>query len=798
VIAAIRFGFSVACVAVLFSACTPKKPGLHEAVEIIRDSIGINHIYAKNEHDLFYAQGYAAATDRLFQFEMWRRQATGTVAEILGPRELNRDIGARLFRFRGNLDAEFNHYHPRGKEIITAFTEGINARIAEVLANPGELPLEFQLLNLTPGYWTPEVVISRHQGLLGNIDEEVTLGRATALAGADKIKSLLTFEPGEARLHLDTALYREALFDSIIYLYRAFRQPLRFRPEDVARTTSASSVSDAAEQELELAYWVDHPIGDRLIGSNNWIVSGAKSASGQPLLANDPHRALAVPSLRYLVHLHAPGWNVMGAGEPTIPGVSIGHNEHGAWGLTIFTLDGEDLYQYRLHPTKPNHYQKAGQWVPFTEVSDTIAVKGQEPVIVTHRYTHHGPVVFVDTVRLLAYAVRAAWLEPGAAPYLASLRMDQATDWASFQKACTYNRIPGENMIWADRQGNIGWQAAGIAPIRRNWDGLVPVPGDGRYEWVGYLPVDSLPHVFNPAKGYWATANENLAPPGYTHTNAVGYLWATRFRADRIDEVLRGGKALTIVDMQRLQNDYHSLPARELVPLLRGVRINDKKLAFAASTLLDWNFELQPNSVAAGIYVAWERALGRGVWKKQVPLDVQPLIRSVPLNRVIEWLQEPKFVFDGSADKRDAFLLEALAAAVDDLAARLGSDPAQWQYGQEKYHHVRIRHPLSTAVDAATRSQLEIGPLPRGGYGATPGMTSNSDNQSSGASFRMVVNVGDWDATWFTNTPGQSGDPKSPFYKNLFEPWANDRYVRAYFSREKIERAAYEKKVSKP
>jgi penicillin amidase len=782
----------------LLLSCQSEKTSLREPVEIIRDSIGINHIYAQNEHDLFFAQGYAAATDRLFQFELWRRQATGTVAEILGKRELNRDIGARLFRFRGNLDTEFNHYHPHGKEIITAFTDGINARIAEVLANPEQLPLEFKLLNIQPGYWTPDVVISRHQGLLGNIDDEATFGEMVARVGADRVKSLLTFEPGEAHLHLDTALYRDARFDSIIYLYRAFRQPLRFRPEDIVQAAAPAALSDVVRQELNLAYKADHPHADRFIGSNNWIISGAKSASGRPLLANDPHRALAVPSHRYLVHLHAPGWNVIGAGEPTIPGVSIGHNEHGAWGLTVFTLDGEDLYQYQLDPTNLNHYKKEGQWTPFTEVWDTIRVKGEAPVIVTHRYTHHGPVVFIDSVRQLAYAIRAAWLEPGSAPYLASLRMDQATDWASFQKACTYNRIPGENMIWADRQGNIGWQAAGIAPIRPNWDGLVPVPGDGRYEWAGYLPVDSLPHVFNPAQGFWATANENLAPRGYAHTNAVGYLWATRFRADRIHEVLQHNQALTVADMQRLQTDYHSLPARQLVPMLQSLTSKDKRVADARHTLLDWNYELQPNSVAAGVYVAWERALSRGLWKKQVPQEVQGMLGSVPLNRVIEWLQDPTLVFNGSVKKRDAFLLEALAEAVRDLTTRLGSDPTQWYYGQEKYHHVRIRHPLSSAVDAATRAQLEVGPLPRGGYGATPGMTSNSDNQSSGASFRMVVDVGDWDATWFTNAPGQSGDPRSPFYKNLFEMWANDRYVRAYFSREKIERAAYEKKVLRP
>lgn len=787
-----------AVIAMLWFSCEKRETGLLDEVEIIRDSIGINHIYAKNEHDLFFAQGYAAAADRLFQFELWRRQATGTTAEVLGRRALNRDMGARLFRFRGNLEEEFRHYHPNGNAIITAFTEGVNARIAEALEHPEELPIEFKLLNWRPGFWTPEVVISRHQGLLGNIDEEVQLAQAVARVGADKVKSLLTFEPGEAKLQFDSALYRDALFDSIIYLYKAFRAPLRFLPGDLVANADSSPRAEFIGAEQRLAWETDHQKEDKFIGSNNWIVSGARSASGHPLLANDPHRALAVPSLRYMVHLHAPGWNVIGAGEPTIPGVSIGHNDHGAWGLTIFTLDGEDLYQYPLHPSSHRQYKKDGEWVAFTEVQDTILVKGEAPVHITHRYTHHGPVVFMDTVRHLAYAVRAAWLEPGCAPYLASLRMDQATDWTSFQKACTYNRIPGENMIWADRAGNIGWQAAGIAPIRYNWDGLVPVPGDGRYEWAGYLPVDSLPHVFNPPKGYWATANENLAPAGYRYTNAIGYLWATRFRADRIDEVLTANSALRVSDMMRLQTDYTSLPAQKLVPLLLRVKSNEKLTEVVRTALLVWDFRLEPNSVEAGMYVAWERSLNRALWNRQVPEAVQQQIRSVPLNRLIEWLLNPGIVFNGSAAARDGFILACLEAATRELTTRLGADPTRWQYGQEKYHHARIRHPLSTAVDEKTRELLEVGPLPRGGYGSTPGMTSNADNQSSGASFRMVVDVSDWDATWLTNTPGQSGDPRSPFYKNLFERWANDQHVRAYFSRDKVEKAAYQKTVLKP
>src|SRR5581483_7184956 len=219
----------------------------------------------------------------------------------------------------------------------------------------------------------------------------------------------------------------------------------------------------------------------------------------------------------YWVHLVAPGWNVIGGGEPTIPGVSIGHNEFGAWGLTIFATDGEDLYVYRTNPANRRQYWYKGRWEAMRVLRDTIAVKGQAPVRIELAFTRHGPVVYEDSVRHLAYAVRAAWLEPGGAPYLASLRMDQARTWDEFRDACAFSNIPGENMVWADRMGNIGWQAVGIAPIRTNWSGLVPVPGDGRYEWADFLPIKEKPHDFNPQRGFIATANNDLIPRNYPH-----------------------------------------------------------------------------------------------------------------------------------------------------------------------------------------------------------------------------------------------------------------------------------------
>ena len=774
--------------------------GLQQPVEVIRDTYGINHIYAKNEQDLFFAQGYCAARDRLFQFEIWRRQATGTVAEILGPRELKRDIGTRLFQFRGNMKQELNHYHPHGEQIITAYVQGVNAYIEETKKDAKLLPLEFKLLGITPEKWTTAVVISRHQGLLGNLTNELEISRAVASIGADKVNDLIDFEPGKPDLNIDPAINQQLLFDNIIELYDAYRKPINFTPKDlVASANSNWKDYESLAQHDEEATQNFLEREKFSIGSNNWIVDGEHSQSKFPLLANDPHRFITAPSLRYMVHLNAPGWNVVGGGEPEIPGISIGHNDQAAWGLTIFGIDAEDLYVYELNPSNQNQYRYQGQWEDMRTIKDTIHVKGTPDVFVEHKYTRHGPVTYADLKNNKAYAVRCGWLEPGGAPYLASLRMNQATTWEEFREACSYSHIPAENMIWADKKGNIGWQAVGIAPIRKNWSGLVPVPGDGRYEWSGYLPIQSLPYVYNPEKGYWATANENLVPQNYPYRNAVGWEWADSFRADRINEVLGSGRKHSLADMMRLQSDYLSIPARTLIPFLRELKSTDAKVESARAMLLNWNFILDKNSVEAAIYVAWEKKIYANMLTLLVPESARKQIRILELTKTISWIIAPRPEFGvNPVLGRDQFLLTSLKQAVDDLTTTLGSDMKKWNYGQEKYHHALIKHPLSNAVDEATRKKFEAGPLPRGGYGSTPGMTTNENNQLGGASFRIAVDTEDWDKTMFTNTPGQSGDPDSPFYKNLFELWANDKHFPVYFSRSMIEKVATEKLTLNP
>jgi len=766
-------------------------PGLIAPVEIVTDRWGISHVYAENEHDLFFAQGWAAARDRLFQFELWRRRATGTVAEILGPRELERDVGARLFRFRGDMTTEMRHYHERGDTIIPAFVDGVNAWIERTEREPDLLPLEFGLLGIEPGRWTPEVVVSRHQGLVSNVTRELDNARAVAALGAEAVKEL-EYYIGDPDLTIDPAVDVALLDDRILDLYRAHRRPIVFEPEDVAaahRGDRATFERLAAAQPSEIDLERN---GHDAIGSNNWVVHGTRTLSGYPIMANDPHRAQSAPSLRYWVHLVAPGWNVIGGGEPVLPGVSIGHNEHGAWGLTVFGQDNEDLYVYETNPDDPGRYRHLGRWEEMTVIRETIPVRGRGGVEVELKYTRHGPVVFEDPDNHAAYAVAAAWLDYGSAPYLASLRMDQATTWEEFVEACSYSRIPSENMVWADRAGNIGYQAVGVSPIRPNHSGLVPVPGDGRYEWDGFLPIKALPSVVNPPKGYFGTANNYTlldVPARYPHWEALHYTWGDQMRAARVEEVLAAARHMTVVDNMRLMMDELSVAARNLVELLRDLPGLDGRADRARRMLLDWDAVLDRESAAAAVYVSWERELRAAVRRTVVPAAARDYVRSVNTKRLIDWLTAPDGRFgDDPLAGRDAVLRETLSAALDGLRDRFGTaDATAWQYGGERFKHVLIRHPLSAAVDAGLRRRLDVGPFPRGGYGGTVHNTGNGDNQTSGASFMIVADTADWDNSVGLNTPGQAGDPDSPHYRDLFEVWARDRYFPIFFSRAKID-----------
>ena len=769
--------------AILFYSCTniSQLDGLIDEVEVLRDKYGINHIYANNQNDLFFMQGYLAAKDRLFQFEIWRRQATGTVSEVFGEEELDRDIGTRLFKFRGNMEDELNHYHEDGYEIVSSFVSGINKYIEEINKTPSQLPIEFKLSDIKPEKWTNEDVISRHQGLLGNIEQELNIGRAVSLIGEDKVKELMWFHPKDPDISLDNNLTYEDLKQDILRLYNAYREPIEFKK---------NYILDKYQSEDDIAFTKSnlHINDEYSIGSNNWAISGDKSFNGYPILANDPHRSLSNPSLRYMAHLVAPGWNVIGGGEPEIPGISIGHNGIGAWGLTVFRTDAEDLYVYDLNPNNDSQYMHKGEWRNFEIINESISVKDKEDVNVELFYSIHGPVTFIDKKRKKAYAVKNGWSEVGGSPYLASLRMDQAKNWEEYREASNYFNIPGENMVWADKYGDIGWQAVGIAPIRKTHSGLVPISGDGNFEWEDYLEIIEKPNLFNPEKGYIATANQNVTPEDYDRWDAIGFDWADPYRGDRVNSILESKDTFNMEDMTNLQIDYFSIPSKQIINMSKDYITNNLEYF---KKLIEWDNILDKNSIEAGLYIEWQTQIYFEFIKKYVPESVQKYL-DVQIYKVIEGISKM------SDQEKTEFLNKTFDLTIKSLIEKYGEENSKWVYGQENYKHVKIYHPLEKVVNDSIKDIIGLDTYPRGGDGFTPGSTSSELNQRSGGSFRVVINTKDWDNSFATNSPGQSGNPKSKFYKNLYEDWANDKFFPLLYSKNKVLMNLSDRKVYRP
>jgi penicillin amidase len=769
--------------AILFNSCTniSQLDGLSDEVEVLRDKYGINHIYANNQNDLFFMQGYLAAKDRLFQFEIWRRQATGTVSEIFGEEELDRDIGTRLFKFRGNMKDELNHYHEDGFEIVSSFVSGINKYIEEINKTLLQLPIEFKLLDIKPEKWTNEDVISRHQGLLGNIEQELNIGRAVSLIGEEKVKELMWFHPKDPDITLDNNLTYEDLKQDILRLYNAYREPIEFKKNYILE--KYQSEDDIAFSKSNI-----HINDEYSIGSNNWAISGDKSFNGYPILANDPHRSLSNPSLRYMAHLVAPGWNVIGGGEPEIPGISIGHNGIGAWGLTVFRTDAEDLYVYNINPNNNSQYMHKGEWKNFEIINESIAVKDKEDVNIELFYSVHGPVTFIDKKRKKAYAVKNGWSEVGGSPYLASLRMDQAKNWEEYREASNYFNIPGENMVWADKFGDIGWQAVGIAPIRKTHSGLVPVRGDGNFEWENYIEIIEKPNLFNPEKGYIATANQNVTPEDYDRWDVIGYDWADPYRGDRVNSFLESKDKFNMDDMINLQIDYYSIPSKQIIDMSKDHITNNLEYL---NKLIEWNNILDKNSIEAGIYIEWQTQIYYEFMKKHVPESVQKYI-DVQIYKIIEGISKM------SDQEKSEFLNKTFDLTIKSLINKYGDESSKWVYGQPDYKHVKIYHPLQKVVNDSIKEIIGLDTYPRGGDGYTPGSTSNELNQRSGGSFRVVINTKEWDNSFATNSPGQSGDPKSKFYKNLYEDWANDNFFQLLYSKNKVLMNLSDRKIYRP
>ncbi len=743
--------------------------GLAKPVEVIRDSWGVAHIYSQTQDDLFFAQGFVTAQDRLWQMEIWRRTGEGKLAEVLGPSAIERDKFARLMRYRGDMEAEWKSYAPDAKAIIQSFVRGVNAFIE---TSRDRLPIEFQLTGIRPEPWTPEVCLARMAGyvMTRNASSEVLRAQLARILGTEKTDELIETDPLK-KLVVPEGLDLNGIDGKILEGANAAGGAVTFGP---------------SQQSSE--------------GSNDWVVSGALTKAGKPILANDPHRSIGLPSLRYLVHLVGPGWNVIGAGEPTLPGVAAGHNERVGFGFTIVGIDQQDLYVEETNPTDPTQYRYKDNWEKMKSEREMISVKGKPDVEaeVELRFTRHGPVIYEDAMLHRAYALRWVGSEPGSAGYLASLSLDRAKNWREFLKALERWRVPSENLVYADVDGNIGWQAAGSAPIRKGWSGLLPVPGSsGRYEWNGWLPLSELPRAYNPAKHFIATANHKIIPEDYKHE--INFEWAAPFRFHRIEEVLANGRKFTVEDFERLQHDETSLPARELTVLLKPLLADSRPTVRDGLQLLgQWDCVLATDSAAAVLYEVWLQRLQTEFASLVVPAQAKALVGSASLLlTMLRALKNPDIKTFGTNPQVKSYLLLAnsLHEAVREVINRLGPDMKKWRWGD--LHFAEFKHPLST--DDARRKVFDLKPVSRGGDGNTVNATGGARFiQRSGASFREILDLSDWDNSVAINVPGQSAQPESPHYGDLLSLWAEGKYFPLLFSREKIEKNAAERLLLEP
>jgi penicillin G amidase len=753
--------------------------GLEKPADIVIDHWGIAHIFAANVHDAFFLQGYNAARDRLWQIDLWRKRGLGLLAKSLGPAYVDQDRAARLFLYRGDMEKEWAAYAPDSRQWVAAFVDGVNAYVAQVQSGARPLPIEFTLTGSEPDMWRAEDVLRiRSHALVSNVASEVARARVACTGGlkADELRRKIeplghkvTVPPGLNPCDVPADVLKDYLLATKQVDFGALSAPARHAALSAERQLAAALDAQAME------------------GSNNWVIAPSRTETGRPILANDPHRQLGSPSLRYIVALSAPGLNIIGAGEPALPGISLGHNDDIAFGITIFAIDQEDLYAYELNKDDPDSYRYKSGWAKMQVVRETIEVKSGAAREVELRFTQHGPVLAVDAANHRAFAMRTVWNEPGLAGYFGSSRLLTAKNWNDFKVAANAWGAPPLNIVYADVQGNIGWAASGRVPKRKNWDGLMPVPGDGRYEWAGFYGNDVLPSRLNPAEGYFGTANEMNLPVGYPNEqNKIAFEWNDRSRIDRINELLGAKTKMTLADSMAIQTDSVSTQSRRAVALLASVSSQDVALTQALALLKAWNHEESTDSAAAAIYEVWvTKHLGKATVAKAAPEAARKLIDNGQLQAVIEYLEHPDAALGiAPAAARDAILVESLQGALTELKQRLGPDMTTWAWG--RLHHATFEPAVAVLADPELRAQMSVGPLQTPGSSSTPRAQAYKAGDFSviaGASVRLVMDVGAWDNSVAMNTPGQSDDPMSAHYRDLFPMWAQGSYVPLRFSR---------------
>lgn len=755
-------------------------PGLSAPVEIIRDSNAIPHIYAKNLADANFALGFVHAQDRLWQMEMNRRIAAGRMSEVFGAATLDTDRFLRTLGVYRLAESMINKYDPETRHDLESYAAGVNAYLA---TRTGPLPPEFLILGVTPEPWKPADSVGWLKmmawDLGGNWSTELLRMRLAQRLSSQQIAEFLPPYPGDPPI---------AVRD-LVTLYRGLSPDL-IKTASVLASSAPPSLPEGA-------------------GSNNWVVAGSRSETGKPLLANDPHLGLNVPSLWYFAQLSVPGLNIIGATLPGTPGVVLGRNDRIAWGFTNTGPDVQDLYLEKIDAGNSTRYATPDGNRAFETRVETIHVKGEADVRLTVRASRHGPLIS-DVSRTAGaatpkgYALAFQWtaLRDDDMTVEAGSRMIQARNWQEFREALRQFHSPQQNIVYADVDGNIGFIAAGRVPIRRtdnDLSGLAPAPGwDARYDWQGFIPFDQLPQSYNPDSGRLLSANDKTTPAGYPYF--VSSDWFPPYRAKRIAELLDAKPKHTLQTFASLQQDTRSEVARDVLPLMLAAVPSDSPYASYVQILSSWDGNMAADRPEPLLFNEWYRELTRFIYADELGPELFAEYRdgrAVFMTAVLSDKDgESRWCDDVTTPQHEtcaAQINAALASAVTLLKNKYGDDPAKWRWGDVHLAHSR-HQPFSKVKWLAPLFDIKL-PSPGDSYTVDVGRFRIADEQYPfqsvhAASLRAIYDLADPDRSLFMHSTGQSGNRLSPWYANFAEPWVRGEYLPMTTKRSEIESGA--------
>lgn len=743
-------------------------PGVSESVEITRDQHAIPHIYAKSEADAYFALGFVHAQDRLWQMEFQRRVGAGRLSEVVGEAALETDKFLRTLGVYHYAKAVIPKLDEGTRNILESYVAGINAYLQ---TRTGPLPPEFLVLRHTPEPWTVADVIVWQKmmawDLSENWEDEILRARMTKTLSVEQIAELWPPYPGDAPVILPnfTALYKNLDLDALLTL-----SP---KPE---------------------------PPG---AGSNNWVLSGSKSDTGQPLLANDPHLGLSAPSLWHFAHLSAPGLEVMGATLPGTPAVLLGRTDKIAWGFTNTGTDVQDMFIEQLNTENPNQYLTPDGYQDFVTRKEIIKVQDKPDVELTVRESRHGPIISdvsssakeVTNLTGQNYVLAFAWtaLRDDDLTLQAGINMNHATNWEDFVSALRDFHTPQQNIVYADVEGNIGFYAPARVPIRKSGDGMMPVPGwTGEYDWTGFVPFEELPSVFNPPSGDVVTANNKIVPGDYPYL--ITNDWAEPYRIERIAALLENVQKHSLETFAQIQTDQTSLMVQEFLPYLLELTPETSLERAALAELLSWDGTMDRNKATPLLFSAWYRELAKLIYSDELaetfedyygfhPLFVSDVLASETKTK---WCDDTRTPAEESCEFVES---KAFKEAIVYLSNTYGSDISKWQWGAAHYAH--SDHAILTDTPLGRFFDIKI---PNGGDAFTVNAArfgiGNEEpfTQTNGPGYRALYDFSNLDSSLFIHTTGQSGNPLSGHYKDFAETWRDGRYIPMTMKREDIEK----------